>query len=239
MTRILSTSEKHELWKILEERDRRKRRFFLDRMFPETGPYRRELYPKHLEFFRKGKDCRERLCLAANRIGKTMMGAYETAVHLTGRYPAWWEGKHFDHPIDAWVAGDTRQTTRDILQHKLLGTNDIRQTDELGTGMIPGDDIESIVAMSGLAGAAEQIRVKHRSGGVSFCGLKSFDQGRRAFQGTSRHLVWVDEECPINVYAECLTRTMTTQGFVMLTFTPLQGWTPLVLEFLPGGKPIG
>ena len=29
---------------------------------------------------------------------------------------------------------------------------------------------------------------------------------------------------------------MTTGGFVFLTFTPLRGLTPLVLDFLPGGR---
>ena len=39
---------------------------------------------------------------------------------------------------------------------------------------------------------------------------------------------------------ECLLRTAETHdfegGLLMLTFTPLQGMTPLVLEFLPGGR---
>src|ERR1700744_4932602 len=83
--------------------------------FPETGPLRRELYPKHLEFFRAGLEHRERLMLAANRVGKTEgIGGYESALHLTGRYPDWWEGRRFDRPIQAWVAGASNETTRDI-----------------------------------------------------------------------------------------------------------------------------
>jgi len=70
------------------------------RYYPDTGPLRRELYPKHMEFFRAGATARERLMLAANRIGKTEgLGAYEVTLHLTGRYPAWWEGRRFDHEI--------------------------------------------------------------------------------------------------------------------------------------------
>ena len=30
----------------------------------------------------------------------------------------------------------------------------------------------------------------------------------------------------------CLLRTMTTNGLLIMTFTPLQGITPLVLEYL-------
>jgi hypothetical protein len=50
----------------------------LDSSYPETGPLRRELYPKHLEFFEAGARYNERLFLAANRVGKTEgVGAYE------------------------------------------------------------------------------------------------------------------------------------------------------------------
>jgi phage terminase large subunit-like protein len=34
------------------------------------------------------------------------------------------------------------------------------------------------------------------------------------------------------VYEEALIRTMTTNGMLMLTFTPLNGLTPLVTSFL-------
>ena len=50
----------------------------------------------------------------------------------------------------------------------------------------------------------------------------------------------MDEEPPDDIYVECLLRTVKTPdfegGMLMLTFTPLQGLTPLVLEFLPGGR---
>src|SRR5581483_3991365 len=90
--------------------------------YPDTGPFSRERYPKHLAFFKAGGEYRERAAIAANRVGKTEgIGAYETTCHLTGKYPDWWCGHRFDHPIQAWVAGDTNTTTRDILQAKLLG----------------------------------------------------------------------------------------------------------------------
>ena len=66
--------------------------------------------------------------------------------------------------------------------------------------------------------------------------FKSYDQRREAFQGTEIDVVWLDEEPPLEIYAECLTRTMTTNGLVMLTFTPLQGITPMIKSFLPGGR---
>jgi len=55
-------------------------------------------------------------------------------------------------------------------------------------------------------------------------------------------VIWLDEECPENIYNECLIRTMTTDGHVFVTFTPLKGLTPLVVKFyskaeLLGGAP--
>ena len=84
--------------------------------FPDEGPLRRELYPRHLAFFRAGKTYREKAFVAANRIGKTIAGSYEVATHLTGRYPHWWEGRVFDEPGAWYAAGTTLETTRDIVQ---------------------------------------------------------------------------------------------------------------------------
>jgi phage terminase large subunit-like protein len=215
----------------------------IDRYFPDEGEFRRELYPKHCEFFRNGAIARERCFMAGNRMGKSEAGAYEATLHLTGRYPDWWEGRRFTDPVAGWVAGDTNQTVRDILQAKLLGKllpdGDARPDDiiGLGTGMIPGESIRATKKRSGGADAIEMAWIRHISGGTSLLGFKSYEQGRKAFQGTSQDFIWLDEECPIEIYTECLLRTLTTDGLVWLTFTPLMGLTELVLEFLPGGRP--
>src|SRR5579859_2050394 len=112
--------------KILVEINRRltsdEKRRKLWTYYPDEGPLRRELYPKHLQFFRGGARHRERLFMAANRVGKTEgVGGYETTLHLTGLYPPWWEGRRFDGPVDWWAAGKTNETTRDIVQMKLFG----------------------------------------------------------------------------------------------------------------------
>jgi phage terminase large subunit-like protein len=203
--------------------------------YPDEGPLRRELYPKHIAFLHAGAKYGERLMMAANRIGKTEgIGGYETTLHLTGLYPHWWEGRRFDKPIQAWAAGRTAATTRDILQAKLCGPVAFeggRKT-VAGTGLIPGDLIDGVSWKRGLADAVDIIKVRHVSGGVSTLGFKSFEQGRGAFEGTERDLVWLDEEPPMEVYVECLVRTMTTKGLVIVTFTPLQGMTELVKTYL-------
>jgi len=196
--------------------------------FPDTGPRRRELYPKHIEFFDMGARYKERLFMAANRVGKSESGAYETTCHLTGIYPHWWIGRRFAEPIEAWACGTNSETTRDIVQSKLLG-----RVDAMGTGMIPGNLIEHTTPRrSGLAGSVETAWIRHVSGKRSMVGFKTYEQGRSSFEGTAKHVVWCDEEPPLDVYTEMLYRTVTTRGIAYTTFTPLQGRSEVVNSFL-------
>lgn len=220
--------------KLLEEKKRRVARNRIRTLYPDEGEHRRELYLKHVLFFASGDEFNERALLGGNRSGKTLAGAYETTCHLSGKYPRWWRGKRFEDPVDAWCAGDTARTVRDILQKELLGPPGDSQAE--GTGMIPGDLILDTSVKHGLSDCVESVRVKH-TGGHSTLHFKSYDQGRQAFQGTSQHVIWLDEECPIDIYTECLLRTMTTNGIVYLTATPLLGLTELMLSFLPELQP--
>ena len=85
----------------------------------------------------------------------------------------------------------------------------------------------------GLSDLVDTVRVRHISGGWSVLGLKSYQQGRDVFEGTERHVIWLDEEPPADVYGECLIRTATVNGLVLLTFTPLEGISEVVKSFLP------
>lgn len=228
----LSEDELRELAEMVHELDERDRHTKFDSFFPDEGEYRRELYPKHVAFFEAGAVHKERAFIAGNRVGKTIAGAYEMACHLTGRYPHWWVGKRFDKPIKAWAAGVSNEATRDILQKELVG--DKR---DQGTGMIPAEYIADTTTRPGVPEAFQDVYVKHISGGVSKLTLKSYEQKRKGFQGTAVEVIWLDEEpTDRGIYSECLTRTMTTKGIVMCTFTPLEGLSDIVMSFLPGGK---
>lgn len=223
---------KIELLELLEEKQRRASRRKIYNYYPGKGPLRRELYPKHLSFFEAGAKYRQRLMLAANRVGKTEgVGLYELVWHLTGDYPEWWTGRRFDRPIKAWAAGDTGKTVREILQSKLLGP-----VGQWGTGLVPGDTIERISRGAGVADSVDSIYVRSKFGGLSQLTLKSYDQRRESFQGTEQDVILLDEEPPMDIYTECLLRTMTNNGMLMLTFTPLMGMSEVVLAFLPGGQ---
>lgn len=221
-----------ELLALLEELERRES----SRLFPDTGPLRRELYPKHLEFFRLGSSKAIRAFIAANRIGKSTAACFELACHLTGEYPHWWEGRRFDHPIEAWAASLSWKDNRDGIQAKLFG-----KEDDLGTGIIPSWAIDpsKISYVPSTNGAIDKAMVRHVSGGWSELGMKAYEQGRDKFQALSRHVILLDEEPnSFGIFSECITRTATVNGIVMLSFTSLKGVTPLVMKFLPElGKP--
>lgn len=192
----------------------------------------RALYPKHVYLMAAGARYRERCMMAGNRVGKSELGGYELTAHLTGLYPDWWRGRRFNEPIAAWVAGDTGKTTRNIIQEKLLGP-----VTRIGTGFIPKHLIVHKTKKSGLGDAYETAWVRHVTGEVSTLEFKSYDQRREAFQGTAQHYIWLDEEPPMDVYTECLLRTAATPpdfpgGLIMMTYTPLQGRTELVQEWM-------
>lgn len=237
----LEPEQKVELAALLAEAERRQSQRLLYRMFPALGPLRRELYTKHLTFFGLGKTYSERVFLAGNRVGKTVAAGTEWSYHLTGEYPDWWPGHTFNGPITLLASGDTHETTRDILQEKLLGTDDRDRPEKIGTGLIPGASIKAWTPRVHVKGAIEKAIVRRVSGGgdVSNAGeseiwLRSYEQGRKIFQGFELDGFWPDEECPQDVYDEGQVRLMTTKGLSTLTFTPLEGLTPLVLHLLAG-----
>lgn len=233
---------KTELALLLEEKAKRIKYRQIDTFFQDKGPFRRELYPKQLEFFRAGKNHSQRAFIAANRCGKTAAGLYEVVLHLTGLYPEWWEGKRFDRPIDAWIVSlDTKQMLSST-QKTLFG--DFR---DRGTGILPREATQDANGelmtwnMAGVPNTVGQCRVKHVSGGFSTIEFKTCEQGRESFQGAKIDVILLDEEPgDPEIASECFTRTQDKygdNGIILYTFTPLLGFSEIVLGFLPGGKP--
>jgi phage terminase large subunit-like protein len=183
-------------------------------------------YPKQLAFHEAGATYRERLLMAGNQLGKTLAGGFETAYHMTGRYPDWWKGKRFDRPTVGWVCGRSGEDVRDGMQRVLLG-----RSSNIGTGALPKDSIVDLVSARGVPELYDMIRVAHVSGEVSTVTTKSYKAGREAFQGETLDFVSFDEEPPIEIYTEGMTRTNISGGPVWLTFTPLLGMSEVVRRF--------
>src|SRR4029453_12675016 len=76
-------------------------------------------YNRQAQFHEAGAKYRERLLMAGNQVGKTWAAAMETAMHVTGLYPDWWQGHRFARPIQAWACGESNEVVRASVQ-KLL-----------------------------------------------------------------------------------------------------------------------
>lgn len=202
----------------------------ISRRLSRTRLNRYKPYPKQKSFHAEGKAHRERLLMAGNQLGKTYSGAAELAYHLTGQYPDWWQGRRYTKPVRSWAGSKTGEVTRDGVQRLLVGEPKDRSA--WGTGMIPGDAIVDTSSRMGVADAIDSVLVKHVSGDNSTLGFKSYDQGREKWQGETLDVVWFDEEPPMDIYMEGLTRTNATGGMVYLTFTPLLGMSDVVHMFI-------
>lgn len=170
---------------------------------------------------------RERLLMAGNQLGKTWAGAFELAMHLTGKYPDWWKGRRFAKPVSAWAGSVSTLATRDTVQRLIAG-----RPGKIGTGSVPKADILDYKSALGTPDLLDHVRVRHAFGGESFVGFKSYEQGREKWQGETLDIVWFDEEPPQDIYFEGLTRTNATGGMAYMTFTPLLGMSEVVRRFL-------
>lgn len=192
-------------------------------------------YAKQREFHAAGKVFRERLLMAANQVGKTLAGAAESAIHLSGRYPDDWDGKVFNRPPRAWAASETAEVTRDGVQRLLVG--EPKDENAWGTGFIPHDALKDWGRRQGVKDALDYVTVRWGGGGdvtnYATLGFKSYDQGRTKFQGETLDFGWLDEEPDEDIYTEMLTRTNAVDdGMVFMTFTPLKGMSKAVARFL-------
>ena len=185
-------------------------------------------YDYQLDFHKASGN--QKLLMAANRIGKSYCGAMEMAIHLTGEYPDWWEGRKWDRPIRAWAGGSSNETTRDILQRELLGQPDDKTV--RGTGAIPMKNIGEATRKPGVPNAHNSIVIRHKSGGNSRLGFKAYEMGKEKWMGESLDVIWLDEEPPPEIYTQAVTRTADKGGMVYMTFTTENGMTETVAQFM-------
>lgn len=205
-----------------------------DLLFPDKGPLRAELYSKHMEFFAAGKTHMTRVLSGGNRVGKTEGCAYEVAAHVTGNYPAWWKGRVFDRQFSTLVAGTEGKKVRKTIQKKLLGW----PGGPMGSGLIPKDQIvlSKCRLDKGTANLYESIFIRHRDGYENEINVLTYRAGREAFEGSDPELIWEDEEPPELIHNENVQRLMTTNGIILLSYTPLQGATFLTKQMIKRGN---
>jgi len=220
-------SDKIELLKLLEEKQRRMRENRVLYVF-------KTLYDWQKEFI-GATDAYSQACLiAANRIGKTYLGTYIDAVHALGDYPEDWNGHKFEHAPLIWCLGYSGEKTRDLLQTEIVGR---KIGDKFEGGLIPPDRIVSYESMVGTPGALRSVYVKHSSGMNSKIQFWSYSQGQHALMGDAVDWFHIDEEPrDRTIFPQVLVRTATGDnnkgGRGILTFTPENGRTELVIQFM-------
>jgi phage terminase large subunit-like protein len=105
--------------------------------------------------------------------------------------------------------------------------------------MIPADCLLDHNRAMGVPNLLDNVTVRWGGGGdvqagTSVLSFKAYEKGREKWQGPTLDGVWFDEEPPLDIYTEGLTRTNRGQRgqFTMITFTPLLGMSEVVSLFL-------
>lgn len=70
----------------------------------------------------------------------------------------------------------------------------------------------------------------------SDCEFRTYGQDPKTFEGGELDLIWADEKCPDDLAEAFPGRVITRSGVVLHTFTPTDGYTPLVAKFREGAR---
>lgn len=223
----MNREDKLALLALLEEKERR----------AKANRYKTQfslLYRWQLEFIAYTKTFTQVCLIAANRIGKTWTGTYVDAIHALGDYPEGWVGHKFDHAPLIWCLGYSGEKTRDLLQAPIVGR---KNGDTFEGGLIPADRIVGYESMTGTPNALRTVLVRHSSGGVARLQFWSYSQGQHALMGDGVDWYHIDEEPrDATIFPQVLVRTASGDkgrgGRGILTFTPENGRTDLVIQFM-------
>lgn len=220
-------ADREQLLTLLEEKARRDREKLFRRQF-ET------LYEWQHRYIKATASYSACMLMAANQVGKTRTGLTIDAAHLLGDYPEGWEGHKFDHAPMCWLLGFSMEKTRDLLQKPLFGT---LEGGKWSGGLIPASKIVGHLSASGTTGAMREVRVKHSSGKIATVQFWSYSQGQHAIMGDVVDWFHIDEEPRDKaIYPQVITRTANGDrgrgGRGILTFTPENGRTELVVQFM-------
>jgi phage terminase large subunit-like protein len=233
----LSRGEQEELLVLLEEQERRALTYRYKTLYASLYDWQREFIADTATY--------SQVCLiAANRIGKTRTGTYADAIHALGDYPDDWEGHRFEHAPLIWCLGYSGEKTRDLLQAPILGR---KVEGGFVGGLIPPEHIMGWESMSGTPNALRTVYVRQIGGGDVQAGdakiqFWSYSQGQHALMGDGVDWFHIDEE-PRDpaIFPQVLVRTATGDqgrgGRGILTFTPENGRTELVIQFMDSPSP--
>lgn len=157
--------------------------------------------------------------LGGNRSSKTERGAFLAVAWLMGKEyfrdePSWRYVKNLpipEHGVNIWAVGLDFSVIRDVIWNEKL------RRGHRHPGLLPAPPNPQIVRISD-SEFQVQVDVNGRKSSLT---CKSADSGREKMQSASVDLVWIDEECDIEVFDELYQRTVDCAGKILLTLTPL------------------
>ncbi len=198
--------------------------------------------PKQEEFLNATADHQEVLLMAGNGNGKTETAGFAVSRWMTGEYPDWWRGRRFNKPTRGWIAGTSMRELEQAGQLKLLGPPG--NPELFGTGMIPKEAIVGKPRPArGAPDTVESFQVKCKINGrlddsaISRCTVKTYSQERDDWAGAEIDWLWEDEEPPAKLHGEGLAR-LRGKGVCIITMTPLDGITDIVVRFTDEEDPL-
>jgi phage terminase large subunit-like protein len=143
---------------------------------------------------------KESLFVAANRIGKTTTGMREALWRATGTHPY----KHTRPHTQIWCG---------FPDYPFF----LRTTLPMFRKWAPRDSLIEYNKSEKWAS------FRRPDGGVCTIFFVSYDSGRDKWQGAGVDFIWLDEECPQEIYEEAIARLIDSGGEMLLTQTPVSG----------------
>lgn len=71
-----------------------------------------------------------------------------------------------------------------------------------------------------------------RGGTIKFGNYKQYQQDAQIVEGFKAQVLWADEEIPAKMFETLIYRTADYHGRLIVSFTTLHGWTPLIQDIL-------
>ena len=71
-----------------------------------------------------------------------------------------------------------------------------------------------------------------RGSEIIFGNYQQYRNDAQVIEGWWAHFIWADEEVPQKMFERLLTRLYDARGRILITFTTIQGWSPLIADIL-------
>ena len=161
--------------------------------------------PNAVQYRAHRSTARSILLCGANRIGKSTFGAMELAMHLTGKYPAWFPtSRQFKHPIKAAISVDSFDKVTSVIEPKLKS-------------LLPMD----FYKIRRKGGYMSRLECKNGSS-VSILTLEMDDS---AYESADWDFIWEDEPQDQRKREGLIRGLIDRRGYEVITFTPLtEAW---------------